>query len=79
MFPRVTAVLVVQHGGDRLRTTLDALRSQTRPPDDLAVVLMDADDATRRLVEVQRLLAIKAEEELVAGQTAEVTKLEAVE
>ncbi|MTH68883.1 glycosyltransferase [Agromyces bracchium] len=54
MFPRVTAVLVVQHGGDRLRTTLDALRSQTRPPDDLAVVLMDADDATRRLVEAQR-------------------------
>jgi hypothetical protein len=28
---------------------------------------------------VQRLLAIKAEEELVAGQTAEVAKLEAVE
>ncbi|WP_195760600.1 glycosyltransferase family 2 protein [Agromyces kandeliae] len=54
MFPRVTAVLVVQHGGDRLRATLDALRSQTRRPDDLAVVLMDADDATRRLVEAQR-------------------------
>ncbi|RXZ48286.1 hypothetical protein, partial [Agromyces binzhouensis] len=51
MFPRVTAVLVVQHGGDRLRATLGALRSQTRQPDDLAVVLMDADDATRRLVE----------------------------
>ncbi|MFC9917651.1 glycosyltransferase family 2 protein [Agromyces binzhouensis] len=51
MFPRVTAVLVVQHGGDRLRDTLGALRSQTRQPDDLAVVLMDADDATRRLVE----------------------------
>ncbi len=33
MFPRVTAVLVVQHGGDRLRTTLEALRSQTRRPE----------------------------------------------
>ncbi|WP_353815395.1 glycosyltransferase family 2 protein [Agromyces sp. SYSU T00266] len=54
MFPRVTAVLVVQHGGDRLRATIDALRSQTRQPDDLAVVLMDADDATRRRVEALR-------------------------
>lgn len=54
MFPRVTAVLVVQHGGDRLRTTLDALQSQTRRPDDLAVVLMESDDATRRLVEALR-------------------------
>jgi len=54
MFPRVTAVLVVQHGGDRLRATLDALRSQTRQPDDLAVVLMDADDATRRMIEALR-------------------------
>ncbi|WP_430646002.1 glycosyltransferase [Agromyces sp. GXS1127] len=51
MFPRVTAVLVVQHGGDRLRTTLDALRSQTRRPDDLAVVLMESDDDARRQVE----------------------------
>ncbi|BDZ53719.1 hypothetical protein GCM10025870_07920 [Agromyces marinus] len=53
MFPRVTAVLVVQHGGDRLRATLDALRGQTRAPDELAVVLVGADDETRRLVEAE--------------------------
>lgn len=51
MFPRVTAVLVVQHGGDRLRATLDAIRAQRRPVDALAVVLMRSDDATRALVE----------------------------
>lgn len=51
MFPRVTAVLVVQHGGDRLRATLDAIRRQRRPVDALAVVLMRSDEATRALVE----------------------------
>ncbi|MEI5584920.1 MULTISPECIES: glycosyltransferase [unclassified Agromyces] len=51
MFPRVTAVLVVQHGGDRLRATLDAIRAQRRPVDGLAVVLMRSDEATRALVE----------------------------
>lgn len=51
MFPRVTAVLVVQHGGDRLSATLDALRAQRRPVDALAVVLMRSDEATRALVE----------------------------
>lgn len=51
MFPRVTAVLVVQHGGDRLSATLDAVRSQRRPVDALAVVLMRSDEATRALVE----------------------------
>ena len=50
MFPRVTAVLVVQHGGDRLATTLEALRAQLRPSDALAVVLMRTDEATRALV-----------------------------
>ena len=44
MFPGVTAVLVVQHGGDRLATTLEALRAQLRPSDALAVVLMRTDD-----------------------------------
>ncbi|MFF2370085.1 glycosyltransferase [Agromyces sp. NPDC058110] len=39
MFPRVTAVLVARHGGDRLRHTLDALRAQGRPPDALVIVL----------------------------------------
>lgn len=51
MFPRVTAVLVVQHGGDHLSATLDAIRSQRRPVDALAVVLMRSDEATRALVE----------------------------
>ncbi|MGR2753247.1 glycosyltransferase family 2 protein [Agromyces arachidis] len=54
MFPRVTAVLVVQHGGDRLSATLDALRLQRRPIDALAVVLMRSDEATRRLIEAER-------------------------
>lgn len=54
MFPRVTAVLVVQHGGDRLSATLDALRAQRRPVDALAVVLMRSDEATRALVEAAR-------------------------
>lgn len=51
MFPRVTAVLVVQHGGDRLSATLDAIRAQRRPVDALAVVLMRSDETTRALVE----------------------------
>jgi GT2 family glycosyltransferase len=51
MFPRVTAVLVVQHGGDRLSATLDAIRAQRRSVDALAVVLMRSDEATRTLVE----------------------------
>lgn len=54
MFPGVTAVLVVQHGGDRLAAVLEALRAQRRPADALAVVLMRADDATRALVEAAR-------------------------
>lgn len=51
MFPRVTAVLVVQHGGEHLATTLQALRGQLRPSDGLAVVLMRSDEPTRALVE----------------------------
>ncbi|MFC5858937.1 glycosyltransferase [Agromyces flavus] len=51
MFPGVTAVLVVQHGGDRLAATLAALRAQRRPADALAVVLLRSDDATRAAVE----------------------------
>jgi glutamate synthase domain-containing protein 2 len=64
-------------------------------PEDLAALTMEASAMARVplagttytvgqtereiLGEVKRLLAIKAEEELVAGQTAEVAKLEAVE
>lgn len=50
MFPRVTAVLVVHHGGDHLRQTLEALRSQERAPDALVVVLTEADDVAREQV-----------------------------
>ncbi|MFF2274937.1 glycosyltransferase [Agromyces sp. NPDC058126] len=50
MFPRVTAVLVVHHGGDHLRQTLDAIRSQERTPDALVVVLTEADDVAREQV-----------------------------
>ncbi|WP_127792926.1 glycosyltransferase [Agromyces sp. LHK192] len=45
MSPRVTAILVVQRGGDRLRDTIAALASQERRPDDLIVVLNDAPGA----------------------------------
>ncbi|RZS67898.1 GT2 family glycosyltransferase [Agromyces ramosus] len=47
MFPRVTAVLVVRHGGDHLRRTLDAIRAQVRTPDALVVVLAQADTEAR--------------------------------
>ena len=50
MFPRVTAILVVHRGGDRLRDTLAALAAQRRTPDALAVVLMGTDPATREAV-----------------------------
>lgn len=50
MFPRVTAVLVVHHGGDHLRQTLDALRVQERAPDALVVVLTEADNLAREQV-----------------------------
>ena len=51
MFPRVTALLVVQHGGDRLRRTLDALRAQQRTPDALVVVLAEAEPGAREQVD----------------------------
>src|SRR5918995_152691 len=47
MFPRVTAVLVVRHGGDHLRRTLEAIRAQVRIPDALVVVLAGADAEAR--------------------------------
>ena len=50
MFPRVTAILVVHRGGDRLRRSLDALRAQRRTPDALVVVLMEPDAEARELV-----------------------------
>lgn len=45
MFPRVTAILVVHHGGDRLARTLEAISAQRRAPDALVVVLSQPSDA----------------------------------
>ncbi|HEY1105564.1 MAG TPA: glycosyltransferase, partial [Agromyces sp.] len=50
MFPRVTAVLVVHHGGDHLRQTLEAIRAQERAPDALVVVLTEADVVAREQI-----------------------------
>lgn len=50
MFPRVTAVLVVRHGGDHLQRTIDAIHSQDRAPDAIVVVLAQADARAREQV-----------------------------
>ncbi|ANJ27661.1 glycosyltransferase [Agromyces aureus] len=49
MFPRVTAVLVARHGGDRLRHTLDAVRAQSREPDALVIVLARPEGDAREI------------------------------
>ena len=51
MFPRVTAILVVQHGGDHLRRTIAALQAQRRTPDALVIVLTEADPGAREIIE----------------------------
>ncbi|WP_187432444.1 glycosyltransferase [Agromyces mariniharenae] len=75
MFPRVTAVLVVRHGGDHLERTLDAIRFQDRAPDALVAVLAQADARAReqvagaapdRIVELQEPLSFG--EALRAGE-----------
>ncbi|MDF2575069.1 MAG: hypothetical protein K0S05_1981 [Agromyces sp.] len=50
MFPRVTAVLVVRHGGDHLDRTLEGIRAQVRTPDALVVVLTAADALAREQI-----------------------------
>ncbi|MRG60584.1 glycosyltransferase [Agromyces sp. CFH 90414] len=50
MFPRVTAILVVHRGGDRLRRTLAAIDAQQQAPDELIVVLDDADASADELI-----------------------------
>ncbi|MEV1129848.1 glycosyltransferase [Agromyces sp. NPDC049794] len=50
MFPRVTAVLVVRHGGDHLDRTLEGIRAQVRTPDALVVVLTAADAQAKEQV-----------------------------
>lgn len=49
MTPSVTAVLVAHHGGDRLRSALDALRAQRRAPDRLVIVLTEASADAKQL------------------------------
>lgn len=88
MFPRVTAVLVVRHGGDHLERTLDAIRSQHRAPDALVVVLAQADAQAReqvaaaapdRLVELQEPLsfgeAVRAGERVLEAPNSDADAL----
>jgi GT2 family glycosyltransferase len=49
MFPRVTAVLVARHGGDRLRHTLEAIGAQRRTPDVFVIVLTHPEGDAREL------------------------------
>ncbi|MGI9823154.1 glycosyltransferase [Agromyces sp. Marseille-Q5079] len=49
MFPRVTAVLVARHGGDRLRHTLEAIGAQRRRPDVFVIVLTHPEGGAREL------------------------------
>jgi GT2 family glycosyltransferase len=46
MQPRVTAILVCANGAELLDRTLDALASQTRPPEDLVVVDVGSSDGS---------------------------------
>ncbi|WP_160424562.1 glycosyltransferase [Agromyces seonyuensis] len=50
MFPGISAVLVVRHGGDRLQRTLEAIAAQRGTPSSLVVVLLEPDDAIREQV-----------------------------
>lgn len=88
MFPRVTAVLVVRHGGDHLSSTLDAIRAQVRIPDALVIVLTAAPAEARdrasaagatHIVEVQEALpfgeAIRAGERVLDAPTSDADAL----
>ncbi|MFK4729836.1 glycosyltransferase [Agromyces mediolanus] len=50
MSPRVTAILVVHRGGERLTRALDAIRAQSRRPERLIVALVQASVETRDAV-----------------------------
>ena len=69
MFPRVTAVLVVHHGGDHLRRTLDALRAQVRTPDALVIVLTEPDaDARAQAAGAGATHVVELQEHLSFGE-----------
>jgi GT2 family glycosyltransferase len=50
MQPRVTAILVARNGANHLERTLEALKSQTRPPDIVVTVDCGSTDATAGLL-----------------------------
>lgn len=54
MHATVTAILVASRGAEHLQRTLDAVRAQTRAPDAIVVLGMDADDATSALLAAAR-------------------------
>lgn len=69
MFPRVTAVLVVHHGGDHLRRTLGALRAQVRTPDALVIVLTEPDaDARAQAAGAGATHVVELQEHLSFGE-----------
>ncbi|MFD4422732.1 glycosyltransferase family 2 protein [Agromyces sp. NPDC058484] len=69
MFPRVTAILVVHHGGDHLRRTLDAIRAQVRTPDALVVVLTEPDaDARAHTAAAGATHVVELQEHLSFGE-----------
>src|SRR5690606_3280741 len=88
MFPRVTAVLVVRHGGDHLDRTLEGIRAQGRTPDALVVVLTAADAGAReqigaagatQVIELQEVLsfgeAIRAADRTLDAPTSDADAL----
>lgn len=50
MQPRVTAILVARNGASHLERTLEALRSQTRPPDTVITIDCGSTDGTSALL-----------------------------
>lgn len=66
MFPRVTAILVVHHGGDRLARTLEAISAQRRAPDALVVVLSQPSDAETALIAESRATHVVSTSEHLA-------------
>ena len=70
MFPRVTAILVVQHGGDHLRDEPSTpSRRRRRAPDALVVVARAARPATREAVASARPShVVQVEERMPFGE-----------
>ncbi|QTX05245.1 glycosyltransferase [Agromyces archimandritae] len=71
--PRVTAILVVHHGGNRLARTLDAIEAGRRRPDDLVAVLVEPDEAETEAVRASAAGTIVASREPIAFGAAVAT------